>query len=418
METDALLNRLRTLIASVTAESGSPVYRRLYGMQPSEVKDIRSWKEWRSLPLLTKEYLQSVPLSERSFAPWQELDAIYVSSGTTGKPPFFSARTRVAGYEYRTTSFPEPRAFLSGVGPPHRQTHWVSTLKRQVPVIALDAKRMEASVRLAKAVGVDGMFVFIHHIPLLGELMQKHEIAEGMRYVEVTGEACSAPMYKYLRGRFPNAMLVASFGATEIEDTPFAISGKGSEEALRTYTAKSGCFLELIDSETGLFVDPATGAEGELLLTTHEEERMAFPMIRYRIGDRVRVTAAEDDTWRFISLGRAEVDFIKIPGGILHAGELERVLTLFDPALTERFEAHVFEYPSPKGPSMEIVVRVTADNVDFNALTEHIGRNLHIGPTFTYDDGVAKELYRPLRCETLNDERTGKLRRIIRHQSP
>ena len=418
MEPEALLDRLRALVTSVTAADGSPTYRRLYGMEGAGVKTIDSWDAWRSLPLLTKEYLQSIPLSERSFAPRHDLDAMYVSSGTTGKPPFFSVRTRIPGYEYRTALFRNPRAFLSAVGPPYRQQYWLSTLEKPAPVVALDPKRMDASVKLAAAAGVDGMFVFVHHIPLLAELMREHGIAEQMRYVEVTGEMCSDAMYRYLRKMFPHAVLVASFGATEIEDTPFAISGSDGEEALRTFTAKAGCFLELVDAETGTTLTPSTGVEGELLLTTYAEGGMAFPMIRYRIGDRVRVTSVGNGTWSFTSLGRANVDFIKIPGGILHADEIERVLTSVDSSLGERFEAHVYEHASSHGPVSEVVLHIDAQGYDTGILAARVAAELRIGPSFTYADGVKRGLYNKLSCVVSYVEKTAKKRRIVRHTSP
>ena len=388
-------------------------------MEGRQAKDIASWEEWRSLPFLTKEYLQSIPLSQRSFAPWHTLDAMYVSSGTSGKPPFFSVRTRVAGYDYRTASFPQPRAFLSSVGPSHRQALWLSTLEKPAKIITLDPKRMEASVRLAKVAGVDGMFVFVHHVPFLGELMRKHAMAQQIRYVEVTGEMCSSSMYRYLRETFPHALLAGSFGATEIEDTPFAIASGSDEETLRSFTAKPGCFLELIDPETGCIIEPAVDSEGELLLTTYADEHMAFPMIRYRIGDLVRVTHVEGDTWYFTSLGRTNVDFIKIAGGMLHGDEIARVLNTFDTSIGEQFEAHVHEHTSAQGPITEVVLHVPA-GADSPELAGYVTEHLRIGPSFTYADGVARGIYKELSCAVLpekTEKEAQKKRRIVRDMS-
>lgn len=414
---------LRELVASVTSKGSSPLYRKLYRMDPgAPALSLGSMADWRALPFLEKSDLHNMPAMQRVFVPHHDIDALYVSSGTSGNPPLFTARTKLDLFGYRAAFYDNPRALLSSIGPPHRQEYWLASQGYAPRVIGLDQKHVRPSVRLAKAAGVDGVYAFAFLLPQAGACMQELGIAESIRFVEITGEACSDTLYAYARATFPNATIIGSYGANEVEDSPHGIpctaAANGSEA--RRFHPKHACHFELVDPDTGAPLDPVAGSEGELVITTGGDSSYACPLIRYRSGDMARVedtACALHGAWTFSILGRVDADTLKMPHGQLRADEIERVLRSLAPEVADEFEAHRFERAAPDGPRVHIVLHVSAaPHTDLHALAARIAQRLRTSPSTTYADNVRLGRYAPLECRPLKTTTpTAKRRRLISH---
>ncbi len=237
---------------------------------------------------------------------------------------------------------------------PHWHARFQETHGREPRVISFDPKQVQASVRLAHAAGADAMSVFVYHIPNIAKHMKYLGMNTQIRFIEVTGEICSRTQFEYMRETFPNATIVQSYNSSEVEDAHIGMPCKAMDgtEPLAVYHPKATHYLELVDPETGAAIEPVAGAEGDLLVTTYSEEP-SFPFIRFRIGDTVRVVESQcsHGSWSFTVLGRTEMDFLKIPGGILRADEITRVLRTVPEKTTDRFELHYQEFASLEGPS-------------------------------------------------------------------
>jgi phenylacetate-coenzyme A ligase PaaK-like adenylate-forming protein len=189
---------------------------------------------------------------------------------------------------------------------------------------------------------------------------------------------------------------------------------------LEVYHAKKTHFHELIDPRTGVVLEPTTGVEGELVVSAYAGEPAALPLLRYRTGDIVRVVeekCARHGLWSFTVLGRASLDFLKLPGGVLSAEEAARVIRLFNGSITDRFELHRFERETPGGPKPQVELRVEPKgSIDLAELARDIAENLRVNPARTYALGVADGLYLPLTCSILApQEGAHKPRRIVAH---
>jgi phenylacetate-coenzyme A ligase PaaK-like adenylate-forming protein len=177
------------------------------------------------------------------------------------------------------------------------------------------------------------------------------------------------------------------------------------------YHANTGSLLELVDSDGApLPIEPAL--EGELVITT-TGAGLGSPLVRYRLGDKVRVISAQcpHGSWTFAPLGRAEIDFIKIAGGIVSAAEVERVLRTL--GISDRFEMHLYQDPTPTGPKLRAELYI--ESASPSTFTERIMNEMRISPVFTYAKGVTTGHYLPLTCKTLSRTGTGKHMRLIRH---
>ncbi len=416
---------LQSLVAHVTNPAGGQFYRNLYKMQPSTPSlKINSMSEWRSLPFVTKEDLSRVPLKNRLFNPMSNIDHLAISSGTSGRPPLFNPHTpeRNQEFQFEYHDFKGPILAFGGPMIPHQYERF----KRQngIPekVVAFDPKNPRASVILARAAGVDSISLFLHQVQLAGEYMKQEGMSECIRFIDVVGEICSHSFYEYMRATFPNAKIISSYGAQEVEDAPYiGISCRPMDgsDPLAVYHSKKTHYLEIRDTGTGEIIEPKPGVEGELLITAYQGEPAAFPLLRLQIGDSVRVVEEKcpHGLWSFTVLGRTNMDFIKIAGGQLRTDEIARVLRLFPDRISDVFELHYFMKETPRGPLLEPVLKVeTRGKIDLEILAHDIENNLRTGPSFTYGEGVKEGRYLPMRCEILNQENDGKKhKRIVVH---
>lgn len=410
---------LKTLVAEVTAPGAPGFYRKLYGLSEGGSLTLSSPEAWARLPLVTKDALIDMPLAQRSFLPLSALDHIRTSSGTSGKPPLFSPRTHVRGMQYRLQHHDFKKAFLAFSVP--LMPHWHELFQKeqgQAPrVVVYDPKHPRASVALAKAAGVDAFSVFVYHTAALGEEMKRAGMNLDIRLAEITGETCSRAQYEYLRQTFPNATIVQSYNSSEVEDAHIGMPCKpiDGSEPLAVYHPKDTHYLELIDPDTGALIPPTAGAEGDLLVTAHPGSPAAFPLVRFRIGDTIRVVEERcpHGTWSFTVLGRTDMDFVKIPGGILRADEVARVLRTL-PGLTDRFELHCSETLTPEGPRITPVLHIeTRSTASLEALAAEISALVRVAPDMTYAQGVARGRYLPLTCVPLTTPPGGKTKRIV-----
>ena len=414
---------LSSILSHATSGAHSATYRALYGMTPDEPpRRIRSIGEWRALPPLTKDALLSSPMRDRLYAPLSEIDHIRASSGTSGKGVLFSPRTHVRGMEYRLGFHDFKRPFIAFTVP--LMPHWHESFQKEhgldPRVIAYDPKHPKAIARLARATGADGMSVFVFHITAIGEEMKRLGVEQQMKFIEITGETCSRSQFEYLRRTFPSATIVQSYNSSEVEDAHIGMPCKPMDgtEPRAVYHPKKTHFLELIDPETGEPIEPRAGAEGDLLITAYPGQPCAFPLIRFRIGDTVRVVddACPHGAWSFTVLGRTDLDFKKLPGGMLRAEAVARALARFPGRVSDRFELHCHDRLTPAGAKMEPVLHVECGaEEDLERLALDVAAEILVAPSFSYAQGVAEGRYRPLVCRRIEQPLTGKTRRITVH---
>lgn len=419
------LRELSTILARATSENAPSIYRDLYGMTRADgPKAVRSIEEWHSLPPVTKEHLLSKPMRERLFAPLSEIDHVRASSGTSGRGILFSPRTHVRNMEYRLQYHDFKRPFIAFTVPlmPHWHERFQKEHGRCPMVLSYDPKHPGSIARLARATGADAISVFVFHITAIGEAMKTLGIGGQMRYVEITGETCSRSQYDYIRQTFPNATIVQSYNSSEVEDAHIGMPCKAVDgtEPLAVYHPKSTHFLEIIDPDTNEVIEPRPGAEGDVLITSYPGDPCAFPLVRYRIGDTIRVVErpCPHGAWAFTVLGRTDLDFKKLPGGMLRADALARALARFPERVSDRFELHCYDRSTPHGPKVEPILHVECGaSENLEQLARDVADALLVAPSFSYAMGVAEGRYLPLVCKRIETPITGKTRRITLHES-
>ena len=421
-----ILQKLRETVLHCTAQDAPSIYRKLYGLTETDPAiNLASMAAWESLPFLTRDTLATTTLRDRIFARYGEIEDIRVSSGTSGKPPLFTPRTLPRGYEYHAEFHSLKNGILAFTTPsrPHHLERLQEQLHHTQRVIALDPKNPRPSIRLARIAGVDAIMTYLYHLPRIGEIMKEEGMTDTITYISITGESCSHAMLSHIQETFPNATIVPNYGSTEVEDGPIGIpcTAITKEHSDSVFHRKKSQYHELLDLETNTIIPYKPGAEGELVVTSLIQQPMASPLLRYRTGDMVRVsetTCSAHGQLTFSVLGRAEFDFVKLPGGILQANEVERVLRTHVPHVSDEFELHVYEHKTHSGPRPLIVLHIYAEQkADLDLVATLVATHLRVGPNRTYQEGVLDGLYEQLKCEHMHQTNPGgKRRRLVVHK--
>lgn len=415
---------LQRLVAFTTDPRHGSFYRSHFKMADDDAPMLlKSMEDWIALPILQKDDLIAIPLSRRSYKPLRKLDHLRASSGTSGKPPLFSPRTHVNAMDYRRTYHDFKRPFLAFTVPLMPHWHEQYTIKDGLgpSVITHDPLAPAVSARLAKSAGVDALSVFVYHIVPLGEAMKKEGVHTDIRFIEITGEICSRAQYDYMRATFPNATILQSYNSSEVEDAHVGMPCKvmDGSEPLAVYHPKATHYLEIIDPTSGKVLEPDEGVEGDLIISTFTGEDDSFPLVRYRIGDTVRVVQkrCQHGSWSFTVIGRTDMDFVKVPGGILRADEISRVLRTLPEHVSDDFELQCSEVQTENGPRIKatLYLEPRSRSASLHDLSLLISSLIRVAPTMTYADGVRLGRYLELECLRKIPTKLGKTRRITFH---
>src|SRR6185312_7255296 len=198
------LSDLQKLISKWVASPYSSFYREVYGVPAGSVPNLASWDDWNLVPAFTKESFLERPVREYTFVPLSKVEAVYYTSGTSGKPPAFCSWLPYAGsYNYRKDFYTFPGAILTSVKAQHRSDAFLRDMGSKSLSINFDGKHLAACVRLAKAAGVDSLGVHTFTIQAIGEEMKKVGMNKDIKLIDFVGETCSLMLYSYMRETFP-----------------------------------------------------------------------------------------------------------------------------------------------------------------------------------------------------------------------
>ena len=294
------------------------------------------------------------------------------------------------------------------------------SLGTKVRIFSLDYQYSRGSVCIALSHGIDTLVL----TPFLISAVAKHIEELGDRdtiiYIEFHADRAGQEAVDFTKTQFPNAFVAQAYGIGEIGYVSVPCREATLEHPGDIYHGSEEMHLEIIHPDSGRSLPIENGMEGELVCTTTYAP-VAFPFIRYRTGDIARVVeakcSAHNNTWSFSIIGRKDMDFVKIPNGILRVDEVERVLRSLRDKVSDEFELHYSEHTGHDGnPKIKVTLHIEArPGVACSELADEIASKLYINLSFTYARGVESGLYVPLVCVPLKKLDTPRKRkRLIR----
>lgn len=283
-------------------------YRSRFAADGIRPEHIRSVDDLKRIPFTTKQELRDSlermrPLGEHLAAPLSEIVQIQASSGTTGRPSY------VGLTENDVISWKEMTArclFACGMRPGDLVLHGYSMSKGFVGGIpmfqavqylgAIDipigadggAERLLIACRDLRPRCIIGTPYFLLHLAdMTKDVIGMEASALGVECLIVGGEPGGGipAVREALESRW-NARCCELMGGTDLGCSYWA----ESDDQVGMYlVAADEIIVELIDPATGAVLDWREGAAGELVYTAIGRE--ASPLLRFRSGDHVNVTA-------------------------------------------------------------------------------------------------------------------------------
>ena len=292
-------------------------------------RDLRITEDIVRIPRLTREELTAVSPLKRLYLPFDKIDFLRHTSGTTGTKPLLLFRNKMPGYALAG----ERCLILRGdIGGAYVMTFYRK--KRQPPPLVIVATSQ--NMTLLQALMDDFQPDSLETSPTLAILTADHInmiTRERIKFVQLLGERYGTTEYEILRTQYPNADIAVSYGSAELGIPSYQCKTLKAMKPF-AYHPHPLCFLEITDPSNGAWIPDKE--EGELVVTELYES--PHQIIRYRTGDAGRIVNSEkcacNAPFAFEGAGRIKHDIIKIAGGVIRTDEIERVIA----GLSRQFE--------------------------------------------------------------------------------
>lgn len=383
------------------------------GLEPG---DIRSFEDFRKLPLMDKNQHRdgqrlSVekygdPISYMNCARLDEVVRINSTSGTSGAPTFYALTAHD----------------VAVVNEMHARKYWRAGIRPgDMMLQALSLSMFTGGLPLSQGiqnlgaavipVGIEGgTRRVLEHIEMLRpqalvatpsfglylleqapKLAGKSGEALGIRYFFCAGEP---------GGGIPSVRtaLAEGFGARVFDHTGggHAFHGISRDEPASQYSgmyfvSPDHCLLELIDPVTKTPIEMTDGARGEMVFSFLDWQ--GGPFMRYALGDIIEIgTSPCPDGWpgtRFKIVGRSD-DMLIVKGVNVYPQAIQNVIMAQVPHVTGHFRIRLSEKGPLVQPPLQLVVERGEGLGDTDLaglegrLQERFTRDLRIRPQITW----------------------------------
>lgn len=391
-------SKLQNILRLALTNERSSFYPDFYGDRVKADSLPSSLKEWRSIPFLTKKDILAKPFHERLFIPFEELDLIRATSGTTGSGIMVFPRSK-SWVIPELNALGKPRLTMGFFNPFRLTSEEYRGDRKTMRSIGGDLTRLAASAALAARAGIDCVAaapsVILAFAPHLSPLYDLEKITQ----LELTIDKCTTLQLQALKRLFPNARMILIYSGVEARTATVSLLGEDPEHPFAVHSLPHA-YYEFID-ERG---DPVgIGEKGEVVLTNlHEGE--AFLCIRYKTGDEAIVHAQDGLKSTFTVVGRMGGDAIRITGGEIREDEIERTLVgMGIPGLID-FKAELNEGTALGKPIPQLSILLFAENpslLETSSLAPLFASRMKVNPNRTYEDGVARDLYAPIMLQAV-----------------
>jgi phenylacetate-coenzyme A ligase PaaK-like adenylate-forming protein len=332
------IDALQAIVAFAYATPHSEWYRQVctdHGIV--ECPKIRSIEDFEMLPVLDRATLNRFTPFERLSTDLTHVDDIRSTSGTSGQAPLFYLRTTAYRHMAQQLVQAGARRKIYLWGYQHVVTHVENDRLAGLQTVICDPQQLMHHLPLVKAMKADTLAGTPSLLLLFGQMLDRLEDRLQIRFLELTGEPARAQTLQALKQIFPLAKVFHLYAMGEV----------GQE----TGTRGPDCECQ----DPGYFhLNPAgiyaESKDGELLVTQLNVPT-AFPLTRYKTGDRVDWLSPDrcrcgHDGISFELSGRANVDFVRIAGIELRYEEIAAIVAAFGGAFAPYTEVKVREHIS------------------------------------------------------------------------
>jgi phenylacetate-CoA ligase len=364
----------------------SPFYRQKFAEAGIDPLSIGRDSLYR-LPFTVKEEVRRTqeeypPLGGHACVPLEEVVRIHASSGTTGKPTLVGlteADARMwneilARFLWATGVRPGTRVWLSvTLGWYIAGLSFYEAL-RQIRATVYPAGTMEATrtFNVVRRAGVDYMIsspTFVNYLTNVArERLGIDPGSLGLKAMALGGEpGAGVPQ---IRQQIEETWRCKVYDAMGTADFAPILWTECEAQAGMHFIGQGFVIAEFIDPETGQSIEPKEGLLAELVYTAIQRE--CVPLIRFRIGDLVRIEGTGKCECgrtgiRIRCVGRVDDMFI-VRGVNVFPSAVADVIASFRPRVTGEFQIRLPPRGLPIEPPVPVIVELGPEPGDLHRL--------------------------------------------------
>ncbi|WP_322864758.1 phenylacetate--CoA ligase family protein (plasmid) [Aquicoccus sp. G2-2] len=344
------IEQLQAVVAFAYGSPHSDWYRQICAERGvPQCPRIKSIEDFEALPVLDRATLNRFAPFERLSSELSLVDDIRSTSGTSGQPPLFYLRTTTYRHMARQLVEAGARRKIYLWGYQHVITHVENDRQIGLQTVICDPQQLMHHLPLVSAMKADTLAGTPSLLLLFGQMLERLEDRLRIRFLELTGEPARARTVHALTQVFPLAKMFHHYAMGEM----------GQEIGTR----RPDCDCQ----RPGYFhLNPAgiysEKQDGELLVTQLNVPT-AFPLIRYKTGDRVDWLRQDScscghEGISFELSGRANVDFVRIAGVELRYEEIAAIVAKFGESFAPYTAVEVREHISGGKQQVSLEVAV------------------------------------------------------------
>lgn len=400
---NSVFPQLKKVLDSVENSPYSNFYKNKYQQAGVNLKKVNSLEDFLNLPYLTKNEMIKVGPFDRLYIDPKDTDGIVVTSGTTsgGNSPYVSFKSKMSP-ALKQLQFIKTDDFKIQKMMVMRKVlgRSINSRVRGFLLFFGDLNNLEASAKVAAQVKIDALFITSTILYFFLPYLKKEYDPKNIKYIRLGGEYTSEKRLNYLKKHFPNAYFEMTYGSSETQRIGYRCEHL-DKMAPRFFHPISDFFYESRDPEE----------DNELIVTHLDAEGQAFPLIRYRTGDSVKLETIDcpcGNNQRLEVLGRIGYDLFKIQGTSIYVDYVYKALEPFAKYLASpEWQLHIYEETQGNKllPKLKLQLMVKKDQpVSLKQKLETgISQNLYLSARSTLADLVNKNAFLPLEVEFVSE---------------
>lgn len=411
--------KIKKVLQFVWESPHSSFYRSKYqkaGLR--DWKEIQTWADFKTLPLLTKEELVATKPEKRLYFPKDKLIGVTVTSGTADFPlivPYANLypkawKKQLIKQAFFSTRIKRCLLLLSPIQSHARYFRGVIGVVDNAIQVVGDINNLTLSAKIAKSLNIDSIHTTPTTLYYFAPFLKKECPIKKIKTVLLGGEYCSEKKLSLLKTLYPKTSFDFAFASSEGRVHGYRCSHLLKHPPRFFHPMPNFYLYETNNSNQ----------QNELVLTQLFTET-DLPLIRYQTGDRVNLNKIKCECGQTLIMenkNRLTTKSLRIQGAFLNQEEITKVLDPLSKQIKD-WQIHTYEEVIGDNLFVKLVLQLVVKNgVKPDTLITHVqetvSQNLYLSTTLTLNDLIKKKAFLPLEVETVR-QFSGQEGKIISH---
>lgn len=410
MNDKTTFKKIRKVLEFVWQSPYSSFYRNKYKKAGIDlIKDINSIEDFKKLPFLTREELVNTNPYDRFYFPKEQATSFNTTTYThegKSRPLTILKKDKALPFEKLLNTKVKKLNIKSVIF--LRTPLSYGQLHRNAEFRSKNIFRCLGSIyspwytaKLMKELYIESICTTPSTLYEIVPYLKKEKALDQIRYILLSGDFCFEEKYKYFRDHFKNAFFSFTYGSSEAQVVAYCcdyLSNISTTNIL--HPLPSYFYYEINNPEK----------ESELVIS-HLFWNTDFPLIRYKIGDMIKIYEEKCPCgidFKLMSFGKIGKYVVNFKGHTIYAQNIQKALIPVSRFLDSiEWKLNIFDYKNEKilpKIQMQLIIKnkYKNDKKTRNLIEKKICDNFYIHNKTTLSNLVKKKLILPLEVEYLD----------------